>query len=258
MVAVWGEHRSRRDRVLRHGAGHASRSTVAPLLSAGLACGVSSSTVHRPGDLPDPTRDDGGGPLPGTGEPLPDPDHAALVAAAIRGDRGAADALLADVLPTVSRYCRGRLGHLADSTRTVDDVVQEVCIAVFTSLPRYRPVSGSPFIAFVLGIAHNKIVDAYRAAARHRSLPSDELPEHGDPAPGPEQLAERAETLTELRALIARLPARHQDILVMRLVNGLSTEEVAGVLDMSPGAVRVAQHRALQVLRRATGPSSFR
>jgi RNA polymerase sigma-70 factor (ECF subfamily) len=51
------------------------------------------------------------------------------------------------------------------------------------------------------------------------------------------------------RALRASLPAAQRRLLLLRVVGGLSAEDTGYVLDMSPGAVRVAQHRALLRLR---------
>ena len=51
------------------------------------------------------------------------------------------------------------------------------------------------------------------------------------------------------RALLARLPAHLRELLILRVVTGLSAEETGNVLGMSAGAVRVAQHRALARLR---------
>ena len=50
-------------------------------------------------------------------------------------------------------------------------------------------------------------------------------------------------------ALLAHLPAAQRLLLLLRLVGGLDAENTGYVLDMSPGAVRVAQHRALVRLR---------
>ena len=52
------------------------------------------------------------------------------------------------------------------------------------------------------------------------------------------------------RTLLAHLPAAQRRLLLLRVVGGLSAEDTGYVLDMSPGAVRVAQHRALIRLRR--------
>ena len=50
-------------------------------------------------------------------------------------------------------------------------------------------------------------------------------------------------------ARLARLPAAQRRLLLLRVVGGLSAEDTGYVLDMSPGAVRVAQHPALVRLR---------
>ena len=51
------------------------------------------------------------------------------------------------------------------------------------------------------------------------------------------------------RALLARLPAHQRELVVLRVLTGLSAQETGSALGMSAGAVRVAQHRALARLR---------
>ncbi len=170
-----------------------------------------------------------------------------LTARAVAGDREAAGALLAHLRPAVVRYCRVRLGRMSGSYDAADDVAQEVCLAVLTALPRYRD-QGRPFAAFVFGIAAHKVADAHRAAAR-RPLPTAELPERPEPTAGPEDLAVASDEARRARALLAELPEQARELLLLRVVAGLSAEETADVLGMTPGAVRVAQHRALRRLR---------
>jgi RNA polymerase sigma-70 factor (ECF subfamily) len=167
---------------------------------------------------------------------------------AAEGDHGALDALLREANPLLVRYCRGRLGHRAPGLATPEDVAQEVVLAVCTALPRYRELD-TPFMAFAYGIARNKVADAYRAAARDRSDPSADLPEATDVRAGPEAAAVGSSQLTELRALIDRLPALQREIVVLRVLGELSAEETAAAVGSTPGAVRVAQHRALAKLR---------
>jgi RNA polymerase sigma-70 factor (ECF subfamily) len=50
-------------------------------------------------------------------------------------------------------------------------------------------------------------------------------------------------------ALMQQLPAQQREILTLRVAVGMSTDETAAALGMSAGAVRVAQHRALNKLR---------
>jgi RNA polymerase sigma-70 factor, ECF subfamily len=171
-----------------------------------------------------------------------------LVVMAMAGDRDAAGRILAIVRPFVVRYCRARLGTTA-SVVSADDVAQDVCVAVWKALPAYRR-QGRPFLAFVHGIAANKVIDAHRSVARARSIPVTDVPDSTDIADGPEQRALRGELSGELGRLLGRLPDRQREILVLRVVVGLSAEETAEVVGSTPGAVRVAQHRALARLRR--------
>jgi RNA polymerase sigma-70 factor (ECF subfamily) len=171
-----------------------------------------------------------------------------LVAAAMAGDRQAVGRVLTIIRPLVVRYCRARLGAPDRSSASADDVAQEVCLAVLTALPGYR-VQGKPFLAFVYGIAAHKVIDAHRASARNRSEPVAEVPDATEAADGPEQRALRLELSGEMGRLLEQLPDKQREILVLRVVVGLSAEETAEAVDSTPGAVRVAQHRALARLR---------
>jgi RNA polymerase sigma-70 factor (ECF subfamily) len=147
----------------------------------------------------------------------------------------------------VLRYCRARLGRFAGSYDAADDVAQEVFVAVLSALPRYRD-EGKPFAAFVFGIAGHKVADAQRAAYR-TPVPVEHLPDTPDLADGPEASSLRAADADLARSLLAQLPEQHRELLTLRVAAGLSAEETAAALGMTPGAVRVAQHRALQRLR---------
>lgn len=176
-----------------------------------------------------------------------------LVAAAVDGDRAALDQLLRILRPLVVRYCRSRLGTERGGV-AADDVAQEVCLAVLKALPTYID-QGKPFLAFVYGIAGHKVVDAHRHAGRDRSEPTDEVPEGIDERGGPEQAALDLSASAEMRGLLAQLPDKQREILVLRVVVGLSAEETAVAVGSTPGAVRVAQHRAVAKLRGVLGPA---
>jgi RNA polymerase sigma-70 factor (ECF subfamily) len=172
-----------------------------------------------------------------------------LVAAAMGGDRQAVGRVLTIIRPLVVRYCRARLGAPDRSSATAGDVAQEVCLAVLTALPGYR-VQGKPFLAFVYGIAAHKVIDAHRASARNRSEPVADIPDAMEVGDGPEQRALRLELSGEMGRLLDQLPDKQREILVLRVVVGLSAEETAEAVGSTPGAVRVAQHRALARLRK--------
>jgi RNA polymerase sigma-70 factor, ECF subfamily len=174
----------------------------------------------------------------------------AVVAKAMAGDRVALREVLETIRPIVVRYCRARVGAMERSGLSAEDVAQEVCLAAVMALPRYRD-RGRPFLAFVYGIAAHKVADAYRAAGRDLAYPTDSMPEHRSAEPDPEQAALEADSVTRMSELLEILPDKQREILILRVVVGLSAEETAEAVGSTPGAVRVAQHRALARLKSA-------
>lgn len=177
---------------------------------------------------------------------------AVVLDAAVAGDRHATEALLAGIRPLVVRYCRARVGRGERASVSADDIAQEVCLGVLRALPTYRE-RGRPFLAFVYGVAAHKVADAYRAAARNRAEPVPQVPDDAGDDPGPEQRVLQGELSRHMGSLLGLLPDKQREILVLRVVVGLSAEETAKAVGSTPGAVRVAQHRALQRLRRELG-----
>jgi RNA polymerase sigma-70 factor, ECF subfamily len=172
----------------------------------------------------------------------------AVVAEAVAGDRDALRTVLETIRPIIVRYCRARIGTADRSGLSADDVAQEVCLAAITALPRYKD-QGRPFLAFVYGIAAHKVADAHRATARNRADPTDVVPERFSMEAGPEQLVLEAESSARMTKLLAVLPEKQREILILRVVVGMSAEETAEAVGSTAGAVRVAQHRALARLK---------
>jgi RNA polymerase sigma-70 factor, ECF subfamily len=170
-----------------------------------------------------------------------------LAELAMGGQPAAIDTLLRQIRPMVVRYCRARLGRISGYYQAADDVAQEVCIALVSALPRYQDM-GRPFASFVFGIASHKVADAMRTAAR-MAIPTEDLPDGPDDRPGPEETAVAYIEAERARALLARLPVHQRELLVLRVLSGMTAEETGHELGMSAGAVRVAQHRALARLR---------
>nr|WP_304528764.1 RNA polymerase sigma factor ShbA [Pseudonocardia sp. MH-G8] len=163
-----------------------------------------------------------------------------LLNRAVAGDHAAVEAVIAFIRPLVERYCRARLGR-DRSGLLVDDVVQEVCLAVFTALPTYR-TRGRPFLAFVYGVTAHKVTDALRGAIHDRSVSVADVPDRVD-------IGDEPHMRDELTRMLGTLPKAQREVLVLRIVVGLSAEETAEVVGSTPGAVRVAQYRALARLR---------
>lgn len=143
-------------------------------------------------------------------------DHA--VRAAQCGDRRAVRDVLDSVRPAVVRYCRARV---SGSRGRADELVDRVCSAVLAALPGYRP-DDEHFTAFVYRIAAHAVTTA--------AVPAESL--GGSPVDG--------------------LPVRHREILILRLVVGLSVEETACALGCTAAAIRLGQHLAVTELRDRT------
>lgn len=178
-----------------------------------------------------------------------------LSAQAAGGQPAAIESLLGHIRPMVLRYCRARLGRISGHYQAADDVAQEVCIALVSALPRYRDI-GRPFASFVFGIASHKVADAMRSAST-LAIPTQDLPDGPDDRPGPEETAVACLEAERVRALLRRLPDQQRELLVLRVLAGLTAQETGDELGMSAGAVRVAQHRALARLRVLAREESF-
>ena len=169
-----------------------------------------------------------------------------LAAAAQRDGGAAAEILMGRVRQLALRYARARLGRFG-AEDVAQDVAQEVCMAVHTGLRTYDD-RGLPFEAFVYSIAAHKTADAQRLLIRGPAAVA-EVPDTVDASAGPEEVAVIRDAADRALALIRTLPAQQQEILTLRVAVGLSTEETAAALNMTTGAIRVAQHRALTKLR---------
>lgn len=155
---------------------------------------------------------------------------------------------MARVRPLAHRYCRARLASYPGGAHLADDVAQEVCIAVLSALSRYRH-RGRPFEAFVHGICARKVADAQRAHGR-APLVTDEVPDEVDEAPTPEDRAVFGEEVQQASEMLDALPEQLRDVMIWRVAMGMSADETGRALGMTAGAVRVAQHRALKLLRK--------
>jgi RNA polymerase sigma-70 factor (ECF subfamily) len=169
---------------------------------------------------------------------------------AVTGDSESVALLLSSIRPLVVRYCRARIGWQDWSFCSADDVAQEVCLSILHALPRYRDLR-RPFLSFVYSIAQHKVADARRAAARMREVSVAEVPDGPVADHDPEKQAMNDELNKRMSGLLSLLPEKLREIVVLRVVVGLSAEETAEAIGSTPGAVRVAQHRALARLRKA-------
>ena len=173
------------------------------------------------------------------------PDDHELLNKAQHGDTEAFGQLYQRHAPAVFRYLFAHLGNRLDA----EDLTNEVFLRAWQSLPRYKE-RGNPLLAFLFRIAHNALVDQYRRSSAAGGSPAELGAYLPDEHPGPAELLSAGFEQQELLRLLGRLRADYRTVLTLRFVSDLSPDETARVMQRSPGAVRVLQHRALEALRK--------
>lgn len=136
------------------------------------------------------------------------------------------------------------------------DLAQEGLVRAYRSIGRFR--EQAQFSTWLYRIVVNVCLDHQRSRKRHPTVSLDEpLPgEDGDiprqltaDSPNPEAAYEQRETQAEVQRAISRLPEDQRVVIVMRDIQDLSYEEIAGVLDVALGTVKSRLNRARQALK---------
>lgn len=125
-----------------------------------------------------------------------------------------------------------------------DELVQEILLAVWQALPRFR--GDASVKTFVLRIAHNRAVE--HVLQHQRELAREPLDEAiPDGRAGPERQASLQQRSERLLDAVRELPLVQRELVTLAL-EGLSHEEIAGVLGISVGNVAVRLSRARKLL----------
>lgn len=163
------------------------------------------------------------------------------LASARTGDDEAFARIFRDVQPALLRYLR----VIATDP---EDVASETWVQVVAGLRRFRGEE-QDFRAWLFTIARNRAADAGRSRARRPAVPLDAA-EAAQLLTSPDAADLALETVSThtTMALIKSLPPEQAEIIVLRVVAGLDTGEVARIVGKTPGAVRVAAHRGLRRL----------
>lgn len=148
-------------------------------------------------------------------------------------------AAFAELVERYQHRLGGYLRRLIGEDATAD-ALQEVWLAIWRGLPRLREAAAFPAWAF--RIARDR---AFREL-RRRGLPTVPADESIPMADAGEFTPEDAEGL---RAHMDRLPPVQKDVLLLRFIEGLSYEEIAGVVGVPEGTVRSRLHHAKRALK---------
>ena len=131
------------------------------------------------------------------------------------------------------------------NTHDADDVMGQVCVKVLEAAGERALAVRNPR-AWIARVMHNLCVDSGRASERSRVLAETALTVSNS-SPAPDLDVSRAELVDALTDAVRRLPAHLREVVILRLVEEQSYEDICGVLDISiPNArKRLQQARAL-------------
>jgi RNA polymerase sigma-70 factor (ECF subfamily) len=169
-------------------------------------------------------------------------DEARLVQLARAGDADAFAQLYDAYVERVYRYVYFRV----TDNETAEDLTSQVFLKAWENLGRYRP--GGPFLAWLYTIAHNTVIDHYRT--RKPTVPLEEVASLIVQKDDLEDHMELQFNVEILRTALQQLTPDQQQVLMMRFIAEMSTEEVARAMGKREGAVRALQMRALHTLEK--------
>jgi len=172
----------------------------------------------------------------------PRSDEATLIQRAIGRDPEAFGRLYDIHVDRVYRHIYYRVGNEQDA----EDLTQQVFLKAWQAIERYKKL-GSPFVAWLMTISHNLVVDFYRTRKEKAQIEVEVLAD--DSPSSPERAAEASFEQQRLRRAILQLGGGEQQVVILRFIEGFEFSEIASVLKKKEGNVRVILHRALIKLR---------
>lgn len=164
---------------------------------------------------------------------------------ALRGAQGGDEVAMARLYRALNPPLLRYLVHRAPAA--ADDLASECWLAAAKALADFEG-GGEDFRAWLFGVARRQVANFWRASRRGPVVVHAADPVEVPSSDTADVVVEALSSGAAVEALLRGLPEDQAEILLLRVVAGLSVEQVASLLKKRPGAVRVAQHRALRRL----------
>ncbi len=173
-------------------------------------------------------------------------EEAVLMRRIANGDRAAFAVLYERYLPLLLSWSIQQTGD----RELAADLTSEIFAAALIASSRYKPKEGSPLVAWLLGIARNKLRESWRrgridSAARRRLQISPLTLEDADLA----RVDELASLNSAVIDLLEALPPEQREAVTQRVIEERSYEEIAAELRCSESVIRQRVSRGLRTLR---------
>jgi RNA polymerase sigma-70 factor (ECF subfamily) len=194
-------------------------------------------------------------------------DTEALIEQAAGGDADARQQLLVLHRDRLRQMVAFRIDRRLAARVDPSDVVQEALADAAQKLDGYLGTRPLPFYPWLRRLAWERLVKLHQRhiGAGRRSVTREEaapLPDESavelarrlaSPGTSPSHAAQRLELQGRVQAALSGLPERDREVLVLRYLEQLSLAEIAAVLEITPGAVKLRHLRALERLRGLLG-----
>ena len=169
----------------------------------------------------------------------------------LSGDRGAISQLIERHTPRVRDYIR----MMVKDRDVADDIMQETFIKVVRVIDEGRYADNGKFLSWVLRIAHNQVIDHFRATKNSKAVNESDA---GYNMLGTLRFAENSvedrmisqQIEEDVRRMIDLLPDEQREVVMMRYYSGMSFQEIADQTDVSINTALGRMRYALINLRR--------
>ena len=175
-----------------------------------------------------------------------------LVRSAQEGDAASFAALYEHFSDAIYRYVSFKTGSPGDA----EDITAEVFVRMLQSIRSFKP-SGHPFSSWLYRVAHNLVVDHFRAKGRKKTVPL-ETSEHavGTSALDLDEYVDVKLTMRHVHKAMEVLTSLQREVITLRFAAGLSVAETAKAVGKKENAVKALQHAGVKKLRRALMPEA--
>lgn len=159
-----------------------------------------------------------------------------------RGDASAFDEIVRQHRWELYRVARKILGSHEDA----DEAAQEAFVRAWRALGRFRgeALLRTWLIRIVLNVSQTM------RSRRGEQWSLDEAGRVPDSSEGAEERVHRREVRQRVRDAVATLPARQQEVVLLKVFSEMTYRDVAAVMGLSEGAVKAHLHQAVSNLRR--------
>ena len=169
----------------------------------------------------------------------------------LSGDRSA----ISQLIERHSRRVKDYIHMMVKDRDVADDIFQETFIKAVRVIDEGRYTDNGKFLSWILRIAHNQVIDHFRAQRQNKSVSESEA---GYDVLGTLKLAERTvedamvceQIERDVRALVELLPAEQREVVMMRYFSGLSFKDIAEQINVSINTALGRMRYALINLRR--------